>query len=885
MTKSLESLPSTASAFPSSSCFSLCHISQAQTFPDIQTLIDSFRSTEFLNLSFRHRFRMINKTLCDLINQTPTQSFLLSAILDFMERVNREKILSESLTMSTFEFWLNNFSELSDEENYAIRAKIAGKWIPRSDYQAFFPIGMDKSYNGTHFIAAHLSPDVDTMIASFWGWVDAFASRVTRGLHQWCLPGGPPDSPISSIVSEMFGEGLFNCLARTAQTITLTAIDLVSQKDFIKEAKETLTGYIDHETNEKAIILIDENGHYLGDWQSSDVETVRQIIILFKSCLTWFKNNLHTKLISLFAKTNLSVIDFPLFNSSVFDVKIKDCEPVQEFNEKQKNDLHDFFYKILHVKKGLSGTFNDLIQALNFLSVSELLHFQHSIQSLPKSSIFDEQGKLKEDRPKIFLKLEKIINQLDAAIQNVRNYVECLDIVLGIKHKVLGSSLLYVNLRSDIDEIRHKMQSHDFITVVIPEKDGSLFPVGVIRATDLRMTGLGTITLRDFCNLEEVKMASYLEVISVVDHHKSSLKTLSVPTALIGDTQSCNVLIAEQAFLINDRYSLGGMTAQAIDNQIQKLALSTGNSSQIRILQRLLQRRLVTYQTNQFFVHPQREFQEYLCYLHAILDDTDLLTKVSNRDLFCIAQLLNRLKSLSMGYETEIIHFDDIPLDKKFTKIAAQRILQQQDMYQFYKKIYDLRESSVQKNLQLCVKGCYSNIFLDAKEQNGCARVGQTKMFAFNFPFFLEHAQSIRSTWLNKSREINRDKPDIDLHLHMISTIASSEEVYRNQIGPYSHQDELWFWIPNTLQASDHLNSFLTGFQTVVKSFVENMSVEFLGPNAQNYQIIFSSHFPHIPQKIVNESQTGMSLAILRFKAGALNSRKSMVTPFLPRLT
>ena len=43
-------------------------------------------------------------------------------------------------------------------------------------------------------------------------------------------------------------------------------------------------------------------------------------------------------------------------------------------------------------------------------------------------------------------------------------------------------------------------------------------------------------------------MAPYLEVISVVDHHKSSLKTPSVPTALIGDTQSCNVLIAEQAF-------------------------------------------------------------------------------------------------------------------------------------------------------------------------------------------------------------------------------------------------------------------------------------------------------------------------------------------------
>ncbi len=884
MTQSLKNSQEANSLSTQQARFSLDEIPLYDSFPTIDTVIASFHSPAFLALSVRKRFRTVNRALYDLIQAAPPKSFLLGAVLAFMDRINREKILNEPLNMASFEFWLNNFSDLSDQDNYETRAKITGRWIPRGDYQAFFPIGMDRVYTGTHFVAAHLSPDVDTMIASFWGWVDAFAARVGSGLHLWCLPGGPPDSPVTSIVHEMFGPGLFTSLPRTAQTLTLSAMDLVTQKLLTKEVGGTLTGTIDHGSNEKAVILIDDNGHYLGDWRSSDVEIVRQIIILFKSCLRWFENNLHTRLITLFAKIDLSIKDFPAFNSSVFDVKIKDCEPALEFNEKQTNDLNDFFCKILGVEKGLNGTFGDLIQALRELSIPELANFQQEVESLPKSDIFDEQGKLEEDRPKIFHRLEKIINHLDAAIHNVRNYVERLDVVLGIKHKVLGFPLLYINLRSDVDEMRHKMQNYDFLTVVIPEQDGSLFPVGVVRAGDLRMTGLGTVSLRDFCNLEEVKMASYLEVISVVDHHKSSLKTLSVPSALIGDAQSCNVLLAEQAFLINDHYSLGGMTPEQIELHIQATISTPTTPSQIRILQRLLQRRIAAQRNESFYVHPKREFQEYLSYLHAILDDTDLLTKVSNRDLNCVAQLLNRLKSLSVGYETEIIHFDNIPKNKTFTKNAAQHILQQEDMYSLYKKIYDFRELSVEENLALCINGHYSNIFIDAKEQNGCARVGQTKMFTSNFNYFFDHAQEIRSIWLNKSQEVNQDHPEIDLHIHMISTIASAEEVYRNMVGPYSHSDELWFWIPETQQGNDHLNSFLAGFQYAVKGIKDSMSLEILGPNAHDFVQAFSQHFPEVPRKVAPNNQDGMPIAILRFKAGSLNSRKSMITPFLPRL-
>jgi hypothetical protein len=157
-------------------------------------------------------------------------------------------------------------------------------------------------------------------------------------------------------------------------------------------------------------------------------------------------------------------------------------------------------------------------------------------------------------------------------------------------------------------------------------------------------------------------------------------------------------------------------------------------------------------------------------------------------------------------------------------------------------------------------------------------------MFVSNFPYFLAHADEIRQIWLNKSEEIYHEHPETDLHIHMISTIASADEVYQNQIGPYHHQDQLWFWTPLTQQGHHHLNSFLAGFQQGAKHLKESMSLEFLGPECEEYLRIFGHHFPHIPQKIVSNSPDKTPVVILHFKAGGLNSRKAMISPYLPQL-
>ena len=659
------------------------------SFPEMDAVLKRLQTAAFLELSYFEQFQHIQEILCQLIREFPEPAFLLGQVIDFLNQINRHKVWKEPLNLAHFEMWLNQFSGLSEEGNRRIRGKIVGKWLPREEYQLFFPIGMHQTYFGTHFVAAHLSPDIDTMTASFCGWLDAFAARIGSALHVWSLPGGAPDSVFTSIFEEMIGRGVFTTIARTAPRLLLTAMDLLTQKGVKKETGESLAIEVD--------------------------------------------------------------------------------PPV------------------------------------------------------------------------------------------------------------------YLYLHSDIDEMRQKMRHECYLTVVDEEKDGELIPLGIVRAEDLKRRFLGTISFRDFSNHDEVKMASYLELISVVDHHKSSLKTASIPSILIADVQSSNVLMAETSFVVNDRYSCGGMDSASIEAQIEAVVQQLDAPSSMRILQRLLQRKIAIQRTHAFYIDPSREFQEYLSFLYAILDDTDLLTKVSARDVLCVGELLNRLKSLTLSKEVEIVQFEDLPRDADFAKKAARRILQQEDMYSLYKKIYFLREEEVKAHLALCVAGKASNLFLDTKEQSGCARVGQTKLFSSNFSDFICQADEIRTTWLKLAQCAYSENNELTLHMQMISTIASAEDVYRGTTDSYTHRDEIWIWTPSNQLAGEHLNSFLSSFSSSVKKR-EEISLEIRGEQTGFWKPLFNDYFKDLVARGSFSPQEVHSVIILRFPACRFNSRKTAISVHLPQI-
>ncbi len=807
-------------------------------FDDLDQIIGELKGLR--HVADRKKSEKVNRLLLELIQRESEPCFLLSAVLQFIERVDREQIL-QHYTFNSFELWLNQFSDLSFEENYRVRAKIAGKWIERGDYQTLFPIGMGKVYEGTHFVTAHKSPDLDTTVASFWGWMDAFAARVSDGLHVWNLPDGPPASQIEIewIFKDLFGEGVFSHLPKTRTILNLTGNDLMSQKGFQKMTYADSIANIDHDRNLNSVVIVDDEGYFLGDWRATDVEGVRQVIILLSSCLRWFENNLHLNLITLFAREKLFLNDIAPLLCRLMEMKLQNCEPGLEFSNKQAKQVDDFLKLVLEMKKGLGSSFEELADLLCQLGHVPFGGVDGLIDKMKKAELFDSKGKLVDERPKLFTFLEGIVKGLHLGITQIRSRLERIDIAMRTKEAVFGHRPTIVTVRSDVDEIREKMTNYSSLTVVYPDKD-RFYPVGVIQAADLRRNALGTVSLRDFCNRDEMGIPGYLEVISVIDHHKTDLNTYAPPMATLSDAQSSNTLVAQKAFEIND-----------------------------------------ANRKKPHYIHPEREFIEYLHFLYGIIDDTDLLSKVSSIDVQCVATLLNRLKSLSRRKKTEIIDLSDLQRDRRFARKAAERILKNEDMYSLYRKVYQYREKEVEKNLTLCAKGEPSNLFADTKEQNGCCRVGQTKLFASNVRHFEKLTNKIQQTWIHKAMKVHKEKPDIDLHIYMTSTIVNAEEVHKGTVGKYRHKDQMWIWIPKHEMAVEHLKSFLNSFQRSSGLKNNPLQVEFLGANGDELAAIFKESFFDIPQKRVKKN---LPIAVLKYRAGSLNSRKAMVSPFLPAL-
>lgn len=850
-------------------------------FDNLDPIFENFKKDEFEKLNYYHKIDKVCSSLLSLIKSFPTPCFLLPSTISFIKRISDENII-EKFSFSIFELWLNQYSNLNFEENYNIRTKIVGKNIPREAYQHMFPIGMGKVHEGSHYVTAHISPDLDSTIASFWGWMDAFGARVSKGVHFWNIPGGPPSSliEIDLIFKNFFGEGIFLNFAKKRSLLTLTSSDFLTQEDTEKKEVSHSIANIDHENGKKAVLIVDEQGYYLGDWRTYDAEGVRTIIMLLNNCLRWFENDLHLNLINIFSKKEVVIDDILVFAKKIFARKIKECDPAKEYTESQNKKLNDYLQKVLGVKDGLESSFEEFGMSLFKKSIVDFDTFHKMIVSYREINLFDAKGNLIENRPVIFSYFKTIMQSLHEALQIIRNFVEKSEIALKIKKVVFDSSLSFLTLGSEVEEIKSKLESYQYLSVVYPDQ-GKLVPLGVVRAKDVREKILGTVSLRDFCNEEEIKMPSYLQVISVIDHHKSSLNTYSPPLAIIGDVQASNCLVAEQSFIINDKYSTGGMSKKEIEDQLKDENLK----KEITTYRSILNKLSIAQVKTDYFVDYRREFIEYLHFLYGILDDTDLLMKVSHRDVECVAILLNKMKSIMLKKEVQIISLNDIPKDKDFAVNAANRILKNKDMYSLYRKVYLHKEKEVEKDIKLCTEGKYSRFFADVKIINGCCRVSQTKMFKNNVSIFFKQASSLRDQWIKQAEIIYKERNEIDLHLHMISTIRGADEVFEGKFEKSVHKDELWIWIPPASSLPiEHLKSFLNSFQKCPQIIDNDLEVEFSGSQAKKLDQIFTDSFLFIPRTACFIDHKARSIAILKYSSTSLNSRKSMIAPYLPNL-
>lgn len=849
-------------------------------FKNLDKLFKEFTTDTFLNKPEREKFHLINHRLSHLITSHPKPCFLLPAVLEFISNVNEKQLLLEKFTINRFEHWLNHFSRFSEEINHSIRAAIVGKNIPRSSYQHFYPIGMKKQYDGPHFVASHKSPDIDTTISSFWGWLDAFACQVGTGLHIWNVPGGPPCSFATNLFKKYLGDQCFDLLSRKTDTLSVSAMEILSPKNLIKAPSHSLTSMFDiNEFPSQTLILVDDHGCYLGDWKLIHLEQVRQILMLFYSTIRWFEKTVLASLVSIYSAQKINAQSISQQLQEPFNTMIKECEPAQDYTEQQFEKLDHVLKKILFVPQGIDSTFGELLSWIDPISKTLFSKFKDSIKSLTSLKFFDKKNCFIENRPDLFKQIDLALTSLSEGISHVRNFLDQGDTYLAISSQILNIPNHFVTPRSDLDEIRAKIANYNHVTVAIPETNGKWFPIGIVRKSTLDKPILGTVSLRDFCNEEEINISDYLEVISVIDHHKATLKTSHAPTVISGDAQSSNVLVAEKWFQINDQYSLGGLSKKEIQDYKFK---PNKKSSDIRLNHKMIKRSHAAIQDH-YYIDPSREYMEYLFFLYAIIDDTDLLNKVTIRDLECTREILNRLKSIAAGEEVEIISFDDLQHDESFIKKATQRILQNNDMYSIYSKIYSHRNELNEEQILEATKKSEGTFFADTKMQNGTTIVGQTKLFASNIPSMQDAKMKIIKQWLKRLDKVCLKSPEFQLFQHIVSTIPGELEVYEGNIPEHTHRDELWLACSDTEKGSDYLTSFLStfGHNPTVKANQHEFACYTYGKNAAHLEEIIHRNFLSVPLERVKS--TGPTFAVISFKPGLLNSRKGMITPYLPK--
>lgn len=851
-------------------------------FDGLDECFRQFSTDDFHSLRSRDKFRQINRALLSCIQEVPTPCFLLAAVLEFIARINKAKFLSETYTLTLFELWLNHFSGLSSEEILLIRGKIIGRYIPRDAYQVFFPVGMGKMFQGSHFVAAHLSPDIDTTVASFWGWADAFGCRVAEGTHQWSLPSGLSDGHIQLFFKGLFGDLLFEQVSRPLSTITINAQDLLTKRDFHRIHENERADSIDHSRTEHAVIIVDKDGLYKGEWRSGDAENVRQVVSRLSNCLRWFEGQCHAGMIRVLAKKRSTADEVIASYERVLTTVLKDCPVAKESTEHGRKLFNEYVKKVLGLPRGLHHTFRELLLQLDSVFSSSFHLFFEKCEELRSPDLFDEKGMLKPDRVRAAHAVEDVVEAMEQALDIAREGMERLSHLLIVKKEVLGFPSTFVTLKSDVDEMRSKIDHFDHLTVVIPEVDGHWYPVGVVYADDLKKSVLGTASFRDFSNPEETKMASYVEVVSIVDHHKMRLQTSTPPTLLIGDAQSSNTLVSEQSLRLNKQYGSQD-TVQDILAMVQKHVPGIPFEKLADTLHAALGKE-PTKEKGPFFVDPSRELCEYFSYIFGILDDTDLLSKVSRRDIISLKNLLDRMRSLVEGYPTVAVSLDHIADDENFVRNAAKQLLQSDDLHSIYANVYTFREKEIEEALTFAIEGKPSTFFLDTKEQNGCCRVGQAKLFHNNVKTYEGHRKALILLWQKASEAIFTARPHIDFFLQMISTVPSEKEVYRGEEGTWDHQDEMWIWTPDGGVPEQHLIGFLNNFEGSPVGQKLPIDVEIVGPLAEQRKEVFAQNFPKAHSIAARITAEGPTLAFLRYKAGAINSRKSQVSPFLPKL-
>ena len=858
----------------------------SREFKEMDQLAKDFTSSKFKSKTSIERNNIVNKALLDLIMKRPKNAFVLNEVTNYMQFVSENNVLDGSYNQTAFERWLNQHSGLSYEENREIRGKIVGKYIPRDEYQIYFPVAHNKVYNNSHAVTAHNPPDLDSTTASFIGWMDAFACRVGGAMTIWNLPQGQPGPIISKLFLDMYGDAIFKRIAKSKAMISPVAMDLLRQNRFIKVQGESNIRDFQHKRFANHIVLVDDKGYYVGDWRVSDVDSVGRIQRLLNICLNILEKQVVQRLTAILSKRRIEKVEIQDFLNSIFKQKIPEHGMLlHRFSSKDYEQLDAYLKKVLGVEQGCQAMMEEFFDRMDKIAFTNFNHFVEELYKLNHEDLYDPDKCLIHESHTIFKILNEAYSSLIESTKKSRSYFDRLDIAMGIKKVVLGYEPSYLTTKAEFNEVVEKMKDYGHITVCYPDKQDKLIPVGVIHREDLENPIQGTVTLRDFCNYDEIKVAKSIQVISAIDHHKSTMSSSTCMTLTVADVQSANVLVAEKAFDINDAYGTRDQSPESVEEQLKELNSQELTPYQMRLVEKLIRKKQAIHRAeSNYFISPEREMQEYIFFLNAIIDDTDLLSKCGWRDILCVAELINRIKSIQLSKEVEVIDISHYPRSPRYLKQAIREVLVNKDSYSFYKGIYDHREKVVDTWM---VDPKYRfRCFEDRKIQNETCAVSQLKLFPRNRDSFLSSRDDLLKHWFKIKSMVRTKSPEVDFFLHMTSTIPGAKEAYDGSMKSNGEEDEIWLSVNyDSDQSTSRFRQFLDFIKVSPKYSQIKLHLSIEGPAGNGRDLLTSIirvTVPHMKCDFVEETDIPEPIVVFKFIQGTMNSRKADITPFLP---
>ena len=781
--------------------------------------------------------------------------FLLPAIIDLIVHI-RKNIL-HSYTFSSFELFLENYSGLSEHENYLVRGRIVGRYIPRSEYQIFFPIGMGGNFIGSHFSVAHFSPDIDTVIASFHGFLDAFAAKIGQGVHYWQVPSGPPKDniDIDNLFIEPFGAGVFETFLNSKRELTLSALDLYTQKDIlIKKMTDRSIG-IDHNRETKSVVVINDEGDYISDWRSIDYDEVRMVINNFITIFLEFERSLYILIVNLLLKgvdSNEEIL-------KIMDKKISDFLDEQMLDKSARKRLDQFIMEVLGFSKGIDVTLKEFL-----ISVKQLKPVYEELQ---------EMESLKN--------IEAFLTGLHKSFSDYFSYLDTFEVGIAIKRKVLKIEPVTLSHVDGYSTIIEKMNGFSHLTVVYDEGEKSTL-LGVIHASKMKKDILGTVSIRDFSNNDEMDRPSYIDIISCIDHHKSEIKTSKASRMIISDAQSSNSIVASLNMMLNEKYSSGGYTDSDIDSQLKQLDVINNGLEKIRITKRLLSKKEMIHKNHSYYISSDKEFLDYYHFLFAILDDTDLLTKVTCYDIYVVKDLLNKMKSLMIRKEVEVVNFDDLQKDDpQFVRKAADKLLQTHDLYSVYSDNHQKKEKSIERILKKASSTLEETFFQDTKVIGKYAQVGQFKMFSNNHHTYHRKRSDIKKQWLRRCNSAAKEHDYLSIFIFMVTTVDSAEDLFAGVSNKnIKGKDELWVTcLPNNRDAYEKTRRFLSNLLGSPKLMAQDLTIDLSGTLVELEKTFSGYSSNRVSFKKGSVSHQPFTEIYVNLKS--IQSRKSDISPYI----